>query len=92
MKKNSYKKRFIAGAICPQCNETDKIFTFIEGVDDTEKKWRACASCEFEQVLTESLDSNEELDTRVNRLRVGEQPLAHEVAVEEIRFIDPKKN
>ncbi|MDA8962999.1 YheV family putative metal-binding protein [Pseudomonadales bacterium] len=81
-------KRFIAGAVCPQCKLADKIFTYLNDKDD---QWRACASCDFEESLAEAFVSQqEEIPTRVNQNRIGEQPLAHEVAVEAVKFIDPK--
>lgn len=81
-------KRFIAGAVCPQCKLADKIFIYLNDADD---QWRACASCDFEESLAEAIASQqEEIPTRVNQNRLGEQPLAHEVAVEAVKFIDPK--
>lgn len=81
------QKRFIAGAICPQCGEQDKLFTYIDSGD----RWRACANCDFRESQAESLSqpAQEELPTRVNRNKVGEQPLAHEVPVEQVKIIDP---
>ena len=86
-------KRFIAGAVCPRCGELDKVFTYQTqkvGVAEL-KKWRACAACDF----SESLDAGyqrpvDELPTRVNQHRPGEQTLAHETAVERVRFLDGK--
>ena len=86
-------KRFIAGAVCPKCKLADKIFTYLKDVDANNKddQWRACASCDFEESLAASIASQqEEIPTRVNQNRLGEQPLAHEVAVEAVKFIDPK--
>jgi uncharacterized metal-binding protein (TIGR02443 family) len=81
-------KRFIAGAVCPQCKLADKIFIYLNDADD---QWRACASWDFEESLAEAIASQqEEIPTRVNQNRLGEQPLAHEVAVEAVKFIDPK--
>ncbi|MFD2096637.1 YheV family putative zinc ribbon protein [Corallincola platygyrae] len=43
------KKRFIAGAVCPQCNSQDTIMVLIDG--DNEKV--ACANCDYEQAKPE---------------------------------------
>mgnify|MGYP001203581627 FL=1 len=81
-------KRFIAGAVCPQCKQADKIFVYL---NDDDKKWRACISCGFEESLEQATaPPQEEIATRVNQNRLGEQPLAHEVAVEAVKLIDPK--
>ena len=81
-------KRFIAGAVCPQCKQADKIFVYF---NDDDKKWRACVSCGFEESLEQATaPQQEEIATRVNQNRLGEQPLAHEVAVEAVKLIDPK--
>tara|TARA_B100000768_G_C11200432_1_gene341516 strand:+ start:348 stop:602 length:255 start_codon:yes stop_codon:yes gene_type:complete len=82
------KKRFIAGAICPQCRKRDKVFVYYEA----DEKWRACSSCDFNEPFDQSDNGQpEEIATRVNQSRLGEQPLAHEVAVEVVKLIDPKK-
>lgn len=80
------KKRFIAGASCPHCAEVDKIYTFERG----NKKWRACAACDFEEEFSESIQasSQQELVTRVNQSRIGEPVLAHETPVEAVKLID----
>lgn len=81
-------KRFIAGAVCPQCKQVDKIFVYLS---DDDKKHRACASCGFQDSIDEEMASRqEEIPTRVNQNRLGEQPLAHEVVVEAVKIMDPK--
>lgn len=86
-----HNKRFIAGAVCPQCKQADKIFVYL---NDDDNKWRACVSCNFEESLAQATTSlqepQKEIPTRVNQNRLGEQPLAHEVAVEAVKLIDPK--
>lgn len=80
-------KRFIAGATCPQCKLQDKIFVYLEN----QKKWRACAACDFQEQFDDlALAQQAEIPTRVNQNRLGEAPLAHEVAVEAVKFIDPQ--
>ena len=92
MNRKVVKKRFIAGAICPECKQADKIFTFFESDEEGAQKWRACANCKFEQVLSQEAGVSEELHTRVNQLRVGEKPLAHETEIEELQFFEPPKD
>ena len=83
-----HKKRFIAGALCPKCQQRDKIFTYFEAGE----KWRACNRCDFNEPFDQSDNGKpEEIATRVNQNRLGEKPLAHEVAVEAVKLIDPKK-
>ena len=83
-----HKKRFIAGALCPQCQQRDKVYVYFEG----DEKWRACNRCDFNEPYgkTDNREQNE-LVTRVNQSRLGEKPLAHEVAVEAVKLIDPSK-
>ncbi len=42
------KRRFIAGAVCPQCQAVDRIA--IEGVDDN--RVRLCVACGFRETMT----------------------------------------
>jgi hypothetical protein len=81
-------KRFIAAAVCPACSKQDTIYTYSHSEDD--RKWRACASCDFEESLDQTAASTEELPTRVNQARLGEPALSHETAVEAVKLIEPK--
>lgn len=75
------QKRFIAGAVCPRCNEMDKIVVFSEDGKD----YRACVNCDFkEQMFLQS--PPRELETRVNR---SEQEKRAEVQA--VKLIDPGK-
>lgn len=82
-------KRFIAGAVCPNCKAQDKVFTF----EEAGQKWRACVACDFRQAFDEFVKSSElqELPTRVNQNKLGEATLAHETAVEVVKLLDPNK-
>lgn len=80
------KRRFIAGAVCPACEQMDKVVMYD---DDNHQRWRECVSCGFKDLLVEQ--PVEEMKTRVNQPIVGEKPLAHETAVEVVSIIDPKK-
>ena len=83
-----HKKRFIADALCPKCKQRDKIFIYFKA----DEKWRACNRCDFNEPFDQSDTGRpEEIATRVNQNRLGEKPLAHEVAVEAVKLIDPKK-
>lgn len=80
------KRRFIAGAVCPACEQMDKVVMFD---DDDGKRWRECVSCGFKDLLIEQ--PQEELGTRVNQPRPGEEVLPHETEVEVVSILDPKK-
>lgn len=55
-------KRFIAGAICPECKGEDTIYTEVVA----EKRFRACVNCDFrEEMRFENQPA--ELETRVNK-------------------------
>lgn len=57
------KKRFIAGAVCPACSESDKIQMWdVDGVPH-----RECVACDYADTLNEQGQSvPKELGTRVN--------------------------
>lgn len=79
-------KRFIAGALCPACQQMDKIVMY----DEDGIRWRECVSCGFKNKLeTLPADEVKEVATRVNQPRKGEPPLPHEVKV--ISIIGGKK-
>ncbi|MFA7553181.1 MAG: YheV family putative zinc ribbon protein [Spongiibacteraceae bacterium] len=82
-------KRFIAGAVCPRCAEMDKLLMYD---DDQQQQVRECVRCGYQDVMTDSGPkqlSGEEIKTRVNQPRVGEQPLSHEDEVQVVNIIDP---
>ena len=82
------KRRFIAGAQCPKCEQLDKVVMY-----DAEdgKRYRECVSCGFKDELIEQDNSPKELDTRVNQNRLGEEKLPHETEVQVVNLLDPKK-
>lgn len=43
------KRQFIAGAVCPECNEQDKV----QRLDDGEKVWMECVRCGMTKNLDE---------------------------------------
>ena len=71
-------KRFIAGAICPQCKDQDSLY--VETVDS--RRYRACVSCDFREEMRFESQSRE-LETRVNR-----SPGDTEVQV--VKLVEPK--
>ncbi len=77
------KRRFIAGAMCPACQELDKVVMY----DEDGTRWRECVSCGFKDALNEQPEV-EEVKTRVNQPRVGEKPLAHEDEISVVSIID----
>ena len=56
------KKRFIAGARCPSCNELDKLMVYKENGDD----YRECISCGFKDKMLFKQVHREPV-TRVNQ-------------------------
>lgn len=80
-------KRFIAGAVCPRCGELDKLTLY---TNDEGEQVRECVRCDYSDRMTED-GPVDELGTRVNTLRVGELPLAHEVEVSLVKILDPAK-
>jgi uncharacterized metal-binding protein (TIGR02443 family) len=82
-------KRFIAGAVCPRCAEMDKLRMYN---DEQGQQVRECVRCGYQDVMTDDGPvtlSQEELGTRVNQPRPGEQPLAHEDEVQIVNILDP---
>lgn len=58
------KKRFVAGAQCPQCQQLDTVVIFQE--DDTQQ--RQCVECGFsERMDIHKPKDQSELPTRVNQ-------------------------
>jgi len=58
------KKRFIAGAQCPKCQQLDKIFTY----EKDGETYRACTRCGFDEPMSFPKESPD-MFTRVNRSR-----------------------
>ena len=78
------QKRFVAGAVCPRCAEMDKLVMFNDAQD---RQVRECVRCGYTDALGDH--GPEELTTRVNQPRVGEQPLPHEDEISVVQIIDP---
>ncbi len=74
------RRRFIAGATCPECGAMDKI------VVDLDSDTRSCVACGFSEERPGNTPA-QELKTRVNR------PAARrvETPAETITLIDPAK-
>lgn len=59
-------KRFIAGAVCPRCNEMDKIRAWRD--DEAEKQFRECVSCGYTDEQSTVVQAQpQEIPTRVNQ-------------------------
>jgi hypothetical protein len=83
------KRRFIAGAQCPKCEQQDKIVMYD---DEQQQRWRECVACGFKDILVDQEPPDVgEVTTRVNQNKLGDQPLAHETEVQIVQLIDPKK-
>lgn len=66
-------RRFVAGAVCPQCSEMDKIVVY----RDDEKDFRECVSCGYKEEMRFK-STPRELTTRVN---VTESDIANVVQI-----------
>lgn len=55
------KRRFIAGAVCPECRQLDKLVTY----EDAGENYRECVRCGFKEKLRFENVANE-IQTRVN--------------------------
>lgn len=76
------KKRFIAGAVCPRCNQMDRLVIYSESGKD----FRECVNCDFKEEL-HFPNTPREPDTRVNR---SADEKARETQV--VKLLDPKKS
>ena len=75
------QKRFVAGAVCPSCQEMDKLVVWVGTVPQT----RECVACGY----SDSLDDNgniRELSTRVNQAVEGESNLAHQADIQVLKL------
>ncbi len=62
-------KRFVAGAVCPRCNEMDRLRTF----RDEQHEYRECVDCGYEdRMRLDGAPEEAELPTRVNQ--PGDKP------------------
>lgn len=77
-------KRFIAGAVCPKCNERDKLKA---GMDEAGNQHRECVSCGFEDRIVAG--APDELVTRVNQPREQANTQA-DISV--VRILEPQKH
>lgn len=81
-----YKKRFIAGAVCPKCAEMDKTVMYRVSVVE---QVRECVRCGFKESIRDD-GTVEEIATRVNQPRAGEKALAHEEELSVVKLVDPR--
>lgn len=77
-------RRFIAGAVCPECRAVDRIV--IE--DDAGERRRRCVSCGHSDALVN--EAAVEPPTRFTRRR-GTAGTADEAAAAPVRIVDPGK-
>ncbi len=77
-------RRFIAGAVCPQCGLVDKLVLYVGSPEQR----RECVGCGYQDNLKDD-EVSAEPATRVNQARAGEAPLAHETEVQVLRLGEP---
>ncbi len=73
------RKRFIAGAVCPQCQQSDRLFIYRH--DGVQR--RECAACHFQEEMRLE-PTFRELETRVNK---SAQEKQEEIMA--VRLVDP---
>ncbi|MCR9105388.1 MAG: YheV family putative metal-binding protein [Gammaproteobacteria bacterium] len=76
---NTSRRRFIAGAVCPECGALDKIAV------DLDSDQRLCVACGFSEARPVA-PSISEVQTRVSRASARRV----ETAAEPVRLVDPK--
>ena len=79
------KKRFIAGAVCPKCNEIDRMVVETSDADDEKKvQRRRCVSCGFSEDYIPS-------ENRYDSLPKGnrEKTVLTSSSSDVVRIIDP---
>ena len=80
--KSTTRRRFIAGATCPECQAMDKI------VVDLDTDSRYCIACGFKESRPAPPATGAELPTRVNRAAARRV----ETPAEAVTILDPDKS
>ncbi len=76
-------KRFIAGAVCPRCAEIDKLQMHS---NEAGEQVRECVRCGYSDRMTAD-GQQQEIKTRVNTVKPGEQPLRHEDELQIVKIM-----
>ena len=76
-----YRRRFIAGAVCPRCAQMDKI------VVDLDSDQRECVACGFSEQRPGDKPAAPEVQTRVSRAAARRV----ETPAEVVQLLDPGK-
>lgn len=78
---SGFKRRFIAGAVCPRCAQMDKI------VVDLDSDQRECVACGFSERRPGDTPVAAEVQTRVSRAAARRV----ETPAEVVQLLDPGK-
>lgn len=85
-------KRFVAGAVCPQCAEMDRTVLYY---NQEGEEVRECVSCGFSQTSNEQAKLDEQLATRVTpagKVLYDEQERPLKImGMDEIKKVNAKK-
>lgn len=68
----SEKKRFVAGAVCPRCEQMDKLVVYSRDGKD----YRECVACDYHEEMRFSAPARE-LQTRVSPTSSVEERTIH---------------
>lgn len=81
------KRRFIAGAVCPQCRALDRIVLETGGAESR----RCCIECDFSEVLDDSPELAGNSGSSLPPSRLLRPSSISDVESSPVRLIDPKK-
>lgn len=75
------QKRFVAGAVCPSCQELDKVVIHV----GSSPQVRECVACGYKDTLDDN-GNIRELSTRVNKVVDGDAKLPHQDDLQILRL------
>ena len=81
------KRRFIAGAVCPECRALDRIVM----ESDSSQSRRSCVECGFSEDLDAGTESAGNPGSSLPASRLLRPRSSADVAPSPVRLIDPKK-
>lgn len=83
------KKRFIAGAVCPQCRAVDRIQVEYWQHAGAEREIRLCVACDFREASAPGERAASKPLANLPRIRRGQQSQLSEA--QPVRLLDPSE-